>query len=79
MPILPLPQFEADLAQLEEEDRKVYEALKAPKTLVVRFGCMKLVGEFPSDGSIKPGCGSKLTIQMQRYANQPTFDLPWRV
>ena len=66
MPILPLPQFEADLAQLEEEDRKVYEALKAPKTLVVRFGCMKLVGEFPSDGSIKPGCGSKLVCRTHR-------------
>src|SRR5438045_2338089 len=33
MPILPLPQFEADL----EADRKVYEALKPPKTIVVRF------------------------------------------
>jgi len=66
MPIVPLPQFEADLAQLEEEDRKVYEALKAPKTIVVRFGCMKLVGEFPSEGSIKPGCGSKLVCRTHR-------------
>ena len=56
MPILPLPQFEADL----EADRKTYEALKPPKTIVVRFGSMKLVGEFPYDGDAKPGCGSKL-------------------
>jgi len=66
MPIHPLPQFETDLAVLEEEDRRVYEALKAPKTMVVRFGSMKLVGEFPSDGSIKPGCGSKLVCRTHR-------------
>lgn len=66
MPIVPLPQFEADLAALHEEDRKVYESLKAPKTLVVRFGAMKLVGEFPSSGDIKPGCGSKLVVRTHR-------------
>lgn len=66
MPIFPLPQFEADLAELNEEDRKAYEALKAPKTLVVRFGSMKLVGEFPYDGSAKPGCGSKLVVRTHR-------------
>ena len=66
MPIVPLPQFEADLAALHEEDRKIYESLKAPKTLVVRFGAMKLVGEFPSSGDIKPGCGSKLVVRTHR-------------
>lgn len=66
MPIFPLPQFEADLAELNEEDRKAYEALKAPKTLVVRFGSMKLVGEFPYDGTAKPGCGSKLVVRTHR-------------
>lgn len=66
MPIVPLPQFEADLKQLEEEDRKLYEAMKAPKTLVVRFGFMKLVGEFPYDGEIKPGCGSKMVVRTHR-------------
>lgn len=66
MPIYPLPQFEADLAELTEEDRKTYEALKAPKTIVVRFGSMKLVGEFPYDGSAKPGCGSKLVVRTHR-------------
>ncbi len=62
MPIVPLPQFEADL----EADRKVYEALKTPKTLVVRFGVMKLVGEFPNDSGAKPGCGSKLVVRTHR-------------
>lgn len=67
MPIVPLPQFEADLAQLKaEEDRKAYEALKAPRTIVVRFGFMKMVGEFPYDGSAKPGCGSKIVVRTFR-------------
>jgi len=67
MPILPLPQFEADLkAQLIEEDRKVYEALKAPRTIVARYGVMKMVGEFPYNGTDKPGCGSKLVIKTLR-------------
>ncbi|MFZ2874117.1 MAG: regulatory iron-sulfur-containing complex subunit RicT, partial [Phycisphaerales bacterium] len=67
MPIHPLPQFEADVkAALAEEDRKVYEALRAPKTLVVRFGAMNLVGEFPYSGEIKPGCGSKMVVRTFR-------------
>lgn len=62
MPILPLPQFEADV----EADRKTYEALKPPKTIVVRFGALKMVGEFPYDGEAKPGCGSKLVVRTHR-------------
>jgi cell fate regulator YaaT (PSP1 superfamily) len=60
--IFPLPQFEADL----EEDRKIYQALKVPKTLVVRYGLLMMVGEFPYDGDVKPGCGSKLVIRTPR-------------
>ncbi|CAG1002099.1 hypothetical protein PHYC_02968 [Phycisphaerales bacterium] len=67
MSILPLPQFEADLkTQLDEEDRKAYEALKAPKSMVVRFGAMKYVGEFPYNGDAKPGCGSKMVVRTFR-------------
>ena len=66
MPIYPLPQFEDDLKQLEAEDRALYESMKAPKTLVVRYGAMNLVGEFPYDGSAKPGCGSKLIVRSPR-------------
>jgi len=62
MPIFPLPQFEADL----EADKKAYDALQAPKSIVVRFGSMKMVGEFPYDGSAKPGCGSKLVVKTHR-------------
>src|SRR5690606_17932928 len=66
VPIHPLPQFEADLKELEEQERQAYEALKPPKTIVVRFGVMKLIGEFPYDGSAKPGCGSKLVVRTFR-------------
>lgn len=51
---------------LAEEDRRAYEALKAPKTLVVRFGSMKLIGEFHFQGNIKPGCGSKVVVRTFR-------------
>jgi len=66
MPIFPLPQFEADLAAQQEADRKAYEALKAPRTVVVRYGKMKMVGEFPYDLAAKPGCGSKLVVRTHR-------------
>ena len=58
-----LPQVVLDL---EEEDRKRYEELKAPKAIVVRYGYMKMVAELPYDGEAKPGCGSKLVIRTKR-------------
>jgi cell fate regulator YaaT (PSP1 superfamily) len=67
MPIFPLPQFEADLKEhLDAEDKKAYEAMQPPKTVVVRFGAMKLIGEFPYDLKVKPGCGSKLVVRTFR-------------
>lgn len=68
MPIHPLPQFEEDLATLlkEREDREAYEKLNAPSTIVVRFGYLRMVGEFPYTGDAKPGCGSKLVVKTQR-------------
>lgn len=63
MPITPLPQFEADLA---EQDREIYERLKPPSSVVVRFGLMKMVGEFPYSGDVKPGCGSKMVVKTNR-------------
>lgn len=61
-----LPQIVLDL---EEEDRKAYEALKPPSSMVVRFGYMRLIGEFPYDAGpdgIKPGCGSKVVVRTHR-------------
>lgn len=66
MPIVPLPQFEADAHLKEQADREAYARLAPPKSIVVRFGAMKLVGEFPYDGNVKPGCGSKLVVRTQR-------------
>lgn len=66
MPIVPLPQFEADAHLKEQSDRDAYGALAPPKTIVVRFGAMKLVGEYPYDGAAKPGCGSKLVVRTHR-------------
>lgn len=62
MPIVPLPQFELDL----EEDRKIYAALKPPTSVVVRFGLMKMIGEFPYAGDAKPGCGTKFVVRTHR-------------
>jgi len=60
--ITPLPV----MAELDEEDRKVYEALKPPKSIVVRYGYQKMVAELPYSGDSTPGCGSKLVIRTQR-------------
>lgn len=68
MPIHPLPQFEADLEEYlhEQEDRKAYQKLNAPSTIVVRFGYLRMVGEFPYSGESKPGCGSQLVVKTHR-------------
>lgn len=65
MPIFPLPQFEADLAEYRL-DKEAYEKLSVPKTVVVRFGFMKMIGEFPFDLSVKPGCGTKMVARTHR-------------
>lgn len=63
MPILPLPQFEADMA---EQDAATYERLKPPSSIVARFGIMGLIGEFPFGLDAKPGCGTKFVLRTQR-------------
>ncbi|MEM0982327.1 MAG: regulatory iron-sulfur-containing complex subunit RicT [Planctomycetota bacterium] len=57
---------DSEIERLSADDRAVYKRLKAPKTLVVRFGVMKLVGEFPYEGETVPGCGSKLVVRTHR-------------
>lgn len=67
MPIVPLPQFEADAPRLTDpRDRDDYAALQPPKTIVVRFGLMRFIGEFPYAGSAKPGCGSRIVVRTFR-------------
>lgn len=67
MPIVPLPQFEQDLAEYtDEQDRIAREKLTAPKTVVCRFGAMKFIGEFRYSLDVTPGCGSKLIARTFR-------------
>ena len=65
MSIFPLEQFETDL-RLADEERALYEKLRTPKTVVVRFGAMRLIGEYPYLGRETPGCGSKLLVRTYR-------------
>lgn len=69
MTIFPLPVFETDADPRHRDamsDEEIYARLEPPKTIVIKFGAMKLVGEFPYDGSAKPGCGSKLVARTYR-------------
>ncbi len=58
--ITPLP------VMLEDEDRKIYERLEPPKSIVVRYGHQRMIAELPYDGDAKPGCGSKLVVRTHR-------------
>ena len=69
MQIVPLPVFEEDAdpsrrdaLTLEEQ----FDKLEAPETIVVKFGALKLIGEYKQAGGIKAGCGSKLVARTHR-------------
>jgi cell fate regulator YaaT (PSP1 superfamily) len=69
MSIVPLPVFEEDAdpsrrdaLTLEEQ----LEKLEAPETIVVKFGALKLVGEYKQAGGIKAGCGSQMVARTHR-------------
>ncbi|MEY2796335.1 MAG: hypothetical protein RIR10_2051 [Planctomycetota bacterium] len=69
MSIFPLPQFERDADPKFREaltDEEIYARLKPPTSIVVKFGRMKLIGEYPYRGDAKPGCGSKLVVRTFR-------------
>ncbi|MBT8486573.1 MAG: hypothetical protein KJO43_13410, partial [Phycisphaerae bacterium] len=69
MSIFPLPVFEADADPHHRSaltDEEIYAQLAPPTTIVVRFGAMKLVGEFRYSGDAKPGCGTKLVVRTHR-------------
>jgi cell fate regulator YaaT (PSP1 superfamily) len=69
MPIVPLPVFEQDADPSHRDAMTLEEqhaALEPPKTIVVRFGVMGMVGEYPQNSGIKPGCGSKLVVKTHR-------------
>ena len=69
MSIFPLPVFEADADPHHRDgmsDDEIYGRLAPPRTIVVKFGAMRTIGEFPYRGDAKPGCGSKLTARTHR-------------
>ena len=69
MSIFPLPMFERDADPAHRDamtDAEVYARLKAPSSIVVKFGSIKLIGEYPYDGSAKPGCGSRMVARTHR-------------
>ncbi len=65
MPIYPLEQFEADVTAYEKELIEHAKSIE-PRTVVVRFGSLKLIGEYPALRSVKPGCGSKFVVKTHR-------------
>jgi len=50
----------------EQEARDALPKVQPPKTLVCRYGYMKLIAELPYDGGAQVGCGSKLVIRTPR-------------
>jgi len=56
----------AALAGLVTDELRTLDAKKTPSTLVVRYGRMKQIGEFPYSGDMTPGCGSRLVVRTQR-------------
>jgi cell fate regulator YaaT (PSP1 superfamily) len=67
--IFPLPIFERDADPAHRDaltDAEAYARLKPPSSIVVKFGSIKLIGEYPYDGDAKPGCGSKLVVKTHR-------------
>jgi cell fate regulator YaaT (PSP1 superfamily) len=69
MPIEPLPVFEADADPHHRASmtaQEAYNRLEPPASVVVRFGYLKLVAEYPYDGDVVPGCGTKLVARTHR-------------
>jgi cell fate regulator YaaT (PSP1 superfamily) len=60
MSIFPLPVMS------EEAEGQAIANLKPPKTVVVRYGYLRQIGEFPYDGDQILGCGTKLVIRTSR-------------
>ena len=68
MSIFPLPVFEADADPTNRDALTLEEQLaatEAPKTMVVRFGRMQMIGEYESK-DLRAGCGSKLVVRTHR-------------
>jgi len=67
MAIQPLPVIS------EEEEQKAIDRLKPPETIVVRYGYMRQIGEFPYGGQEIPGCGAELVVRTPRGVELATM------
>ncbi|MCC6908768.1 MAG: hypothetical protein IT430_12560 [Phycisphaerales bacterium] len=70
MPIVPLPRFEAEADPkargLSDEEISAYQRLAPPDTVVVKYGQMGFIGEFPARLDRVPGCGTKFVLKTPR-------------
>jgi cell fate regulator YaaT (PSP1 superfamily) len=69
MAIVPLPVFEEDADPLKRDALTLEEQLdqiEPPETIVVKFGALKLIGEYKQAGGIKAGCGTQLIARTHR-------------
>ena len=76
MTIFQLPVFEEDADPTRRDAMTLEEQLaatEAPKTFVVRFGRMSLIGEYESQGSLRAGCGSKFVVRTHRGVELATM------
>ena len=74
MSIFPLEQFEIDVAEQQRQaEERARVQREQPRTVVVRFGRLRLIGEYPFKGEVQPGCGSKLVVRTHRGTEMATL------
>ncbi len=72
MSIFPLTQFEADL-EADRKQRAQQQAELEAKTIVVRYGSMRMIAEYKYSGDALLGCGSKLVVRTHRGSEIATL------
>ncbi|UCD75220.1 MAG: hypothetical protein JSV91_15735 [Phycisphaerales bacterium] len=69
MSIVPLPVFETDADPRHRTELTAEEhsrTLEPPTSIVVRFGYMRLIGEYDYEGDHRPVCGARLVARTHR-------------
>jgi cell fate regulator YaaT (PSP1 superfamily) len=69
MSIFPLPVFETDAnpyhrSIMTEQERR--QSIAPPESIVVKFGYMRAIAEYPYDGDTIPACGTKFVARTHR-------------
>ena len=81
MSIMPLPVFEADADPARRDamtEQELYDQLEPPKTIVVRFGSMKMIGEFPQVGGQRCELGLDSVVGRDGHARECATTRPPR-